>query len=49
MAKIYTEQIKAITHIPGWALSEDENTDKIKTTQAAYKLVPGLPLDPPAL
>lgn len=40
MAKIYTEQIKAITHIPGWALSEDENTDKIKTTQAAYKLVP---------
>ena len=40
MAKIYSESIKAITHIPSWAASEEDYGDKIKTTQAAYKLVP---------
>jgi len=40
MAKLYSEIIKAITHIPSWASSEDDYGDKIKTTQASYKLVP---------
>lgn len=37
---VYKESIKAITHIPGWALSEDTTKDKISTPQAAYRLVP---------
>ena len=40
MAKLYSETIKAITHIPSWASSEEDYGDKIKTTQASYKLVP---------
>jgi len=37
---VYTESIKAITHIPSWALDSEETGEKVKNSQAAYKLVP---------